>query len=152
MLTNIVSLIIAHRFLTSPSVITVPSVVWVFPLSLALSIFTWQYNSTCYSPWHKRPYQPNLEHLWTQLITPCDMNDSTNQTWCSSKFNLLLSMTRMTVPTKYGVSVNSTCYCPRHMPNKHSVSNLFRFIHHGIVDHTNLIWSYCNPCHSLFVT
>ena len=58
------------------------------------------------------------------------------------------------------------------MPNEYSVSNLRRFIHHGMVDHTSLIWinhilcrfiardmvdhtsliwSYHNFYHSLFV-
>ena len=59
-------------------------------------------------------------------------------------------------------------WCLLHMPNKHSVSNLYQLIHcsmvhctsliwsdhnlchftvHGMVNCTNLIWSYCNLCH-----
>ena len=38
-------------------------------------------------------------------------------------------------------------WCPLHVPNKHSVSNLHQFIHGGMVHRTSLIWSYCNLCH-----
>ena len=51
-----------------------------------------------------------ISELWSKLFILYDTNDPTNQIWSISKLNLLLFVKWMTVPTKYGGSVNLIHY------------------------------------------